>query len=577
MKKLLRILLILSMFAYLGVTAFAAETHEITSAAFPLYFDSDDMGMDVTLYFLDGVTDLPYIEVNDWLSLMDNFFDGPGTDINYSIETDGPVVTYTRHNSDSEARDNGATMVIDFDKNSIDFMDYNVFCLRGNAATLLDTVTMNLLNEAGEPVLLEKIDTGSFTRYGDELVFPLSDYGIDLIMQDGLYLIPLQTMSDIVMPNTTMGSFFFNGQCVIVSADISACSDLYYAAPTGDRSEALAEFGYSELCMMLDYFYGLKETHRIESFDRLFDDIGFKGLLLGPSAEQADKAIYRLTTDFLDDNHTDWHGFSYLAGPLDYSASGAARTKLFAYLERLNAAKAQFYPDGIPGYEEIGNTAYISFDTFMNLTRNGEDYYLVEDLQDFPDEDSIALIMRAHEQIYRENSPIENVVLDLSTNLGGSESAAAFTIAWFLGEAAISGTDNMTGAMGTTTYRADVNRDGVFDEKDTVADKNLFCLISPCSFSSGNLVPCVFKDSGKVTLLGRTSGGGACSILNVSTAWGTSFQISVNICASFLKNGAFYDVDRGADPDFVLPKPEQYYDRTELTDYINSICWNTNP
>ena len=471
MKKLLSILLILSMFASLGVTAFAAETHEITSAAFPLYFDSDDMGMDVTLYFLDGVTDLPYIEVNDWLSLMDNFFDGPGTDINYSIETDGPVVTYPRHNSDSEARDNGATMVIDFDKNSIDFMDYNVFCLRGNAATLLDTVTMNLLNEAGEPVLLEKVDTGSFTRYGDELIFPLSDYGIDLIMQDGLYLVPLQTMSDIVMPNTTMGSFFFNGQCVIVSADISACADLYYAAPTGDRSEALAEFGYNELCMMMDYFYGLKETHRIESFDRLFDDIGFKGPLTGPSAEQADKAIYRLTTDFLDDNHTDWHGFSYLAGPLDYSASGAARTKLFAYLERLNAAKAQFYPDGIPGYEEIGNTAYISFDTFMNLTRNGEDYYLVEDLQDFPAEDSIALIMRAHEQIYRENSPIENVVLDLSTNLGGSESAAVFTIAWFLGEAAISGTDNMTGAMGTTTYRADVNRDGVFDEKDTVADK----------------------------------------------------------------------------------------------------------
>ena len=571
MKKLLSILLILSMFASLGVTAFAAETHEITSAAFPLYFDSDDMGMDVTLYFLDGVTDLPYIEVNDWLSLMDNFFDGPGTDINYSIETDGPVVTYTRHNSDSEAKDNGATMVIDFDKNSIDFMDYNVFCLRGNAATLLDTVTMNLLNEAGEPVLLEKVDTGSFTRYGDELIFPLSDYGIDLIMQDGLYLVPLQTMSDIVMPNTTMGSFFFNGQCVIVSADISACADLYYAAPTGDRSEALAEFGYNELCMMMDYFYGLKETHRIESFDRLFDDIGFKGPLTGPSAEQADKAIYRLTTDFLDDNHTDWHGFSYLAGPLDYSASGAARTKLFAYLERLNAAKAQFYPDGIPGYEEIGNTAYISFDTFMNLTRNGEDYYLVEDLQDFPAEDSIALIMRAHEQIYRENSPIENVVLDLSTNLGGSESAAVFTIAWFLGEAAISGTDNMTGAMGTTTYRADVNRDGVFDEKDTVADKNLFCLISPCSFSSGNLVPCVFKDSGKVTLLGRTSGGGACSILNVSTAWGTSFQISVNICASFLKNGAFYDVDRGAEPDYVLTVPDSFYDRAALTDYLNSL------
>ena len=33
----------------------------------------------------------------------------------------------------------------------------------------------------------------------------------------------------------------------------------------------------------------------------------------------------------------------------------------------------------------------------------------------------------------------------------------------------------------------------------------------------------------------------------------------------------------GADPDFVLPTPEQYYDRAALTDYINSICWKTKP
>ena len=90
-------------------------------------------------------------------------------------------------------------------------------------------------------------------------------------------------------------------------------------------------------------------------------------------------------------------------------------------------------------------------------------------------------------------------------------------------------------------------------------------------------MPCEFKASGKVTLLGRTSGGGACTVLPASTAWGTSFQISSNNVSSFLKNGSFYDIDRGADPDFVLPTPEQYYDRAALTDYINSICWKTKP
>ena len=169
------------------------------------------------------------------------------------------------------------------------------------------------------------------------------------------------------------------------------------------------------------------------------------------------------------------------------------------------------------------------------------------------------------------------MVLDLSASLGGADDASAFVVPWFLGEGAPGKVDNMTGAMCTTTYRSDVNLDRVFDEKDTVADKNLFCLISPASFSNGNYVPCEFKASGKVTLLGRTSGGGACTVLPASTAWGTSFQISSNICSSFLKNGAFYDIDRGADPDFVLPTPEQYYDRAALTDYINSICWKTKP
>ena len=161
----------------------------------------------------------------------------------------------------------------------------------------------------------------------------------------------------------------------------------------------------------------------------------------------------------------------------------------------------------------------------------------------------------------------------MSANTGGMDNAAVAVISWFLGEAALSQTDNMTGAMCTSVYRADINRDRVFDEKDTVADKNLFCLVSPCSFSCGNLAACMFKESGKVTLLGRTSGGGSCSVMSVSSAWGTSFQISSNQRMSFLKNGSYYDVDRGADPDFVIPTPKQYYDRAALTDYINSLCW----
>ena len=547
MKKLLGLFLASAMLLSLNVPSFAAETHEITSSNYPAYIDNDNTGMEFTLYFKDGARDLPYIDADFFLEMLNVFLGNSSTGDTFTMEKEGPVLTITRTNSMISASGPVCTML------------------------RLPTPSYVYLYENGEPALLEKVDTGAFTRYGHALVFPLKDYGIDLITQDGLYLIPLQTISDLFLAPRNLGDFYFNGKAVIKSTNVQDCSDLYYAAPTGERSEALTKFGYGELCMMLDFFYGFKDTHNIESFDQLFHDVGFEESLKGSDVLEADLCINRLISDFLSDGHSGWHAYSYLAGKGDYKGTDAAKTKLFEHKTRQEDARAKFYPDSIPGYEEVGNTAYITFDHFVNLSPNGEDYYSVEDPAEFGDEDTIGLLIKAHAMINREDSPIENVVLDLSANTGGNDNAAVCVISWFLGDASLSQTDNMTGAMCTSVYKADINRDRQFDEKDTVSDKKLFCLISPCSFSCGNLVPCVFKESGKVTLLGRTSGGGSCSVLFSSSAWGTSFQISSNQRMSFLKNGSFYDVDRGAEPDYVLTSPESYYDRAALTDYINSL------
>ena len=129
----------------------------------------------------------------------------------------------------------------------------------------------------------------------------------------------------------------------------------------------------------------------------------------------------------------------------------------------------------------------------------------------------------------------------------------------------------MTGAASTATYRADINLDGVFDEKDTVRDKKLFCLIGPYSFSCGNLVPNVFRSSRRVTLIGKESGGGSCSVLPITTAYGTLFHISSPKRISYLKNGSYYNTDTGVEPDCVIVKPENFYNREALTEYINQL------
>jgi hypothetical protein len=85
------------------------------------------------------------------------------------------------------------------------------------------------------------------------------------------------------------------------------------------------------------------------------------------------------------------------------------------------------------------------------------------------------------------------------------------------------------------------------------------------------MVPCALKDSNKATLLGRTSGGGSCIVQFASSAWGTSFRISGPQRLSFLKNGSYYDIDLGTEPDYQISAPEKYYDRQALTDYINNL------
>ena len=84
-------------------------------------------------------------------------------------------------------------------------------------------------------------------------------------------------------------------------------------------------------------------------------------------------------------------------------------------------------------------------------------------------------------------------------------------------------------------------------------------------------MPAALKSSQKVTLLGRTSGGGSCVVQPMSTAYGTLFQISSSQRMSFLKNGSFYDIDQGVEPDYYINDVANFYDRQALTKFINSL------
>ena len=558
--------------APLKTAASKSGAHTIEKRTLGVYFGDMDASIDMDFYFMDGVDDMPWVELWDWVDFMvvlnNNYMDDKGYEL--SCELKGDEVIFER--------ENGFHMTVDFEKNSVAFDDYDGFLHRSADSALIDLLSDTGFNDAGEAALFQRVSGVSFDRYGDELLLDLAAYGIELITQGGNYYVPLQTLSDFLVSPVALSSLLYNTKAVFLAdreslgnldEGLTPLGEYYYSAEPRDRSAALAKYGYAELCLMLDNLYGLKEVHDIDNFSQLFWQVAFDDLLSGASAEEADLAMDIFIDFYLDDLHSHFSNWSWMTGAAGTEERyGMASQKISENIDIYGAARMRALGSDWPDYQEVGNTAYITFDSFESGFSGN--YYAALEGENLPD-DTIGLIIYAHNQIYRDDSPIENVVIDLSNNIGGDIDAAIFLMSWCLGEAPFSVKNTCTGALSTSKYRADVNLDRRFNSGDVLDDKKLFCLISPVSFSCGNLVPAAFKSSQRVTLLGRPSGGGSCSVLPMSTAWGTVFEISGNYRMSFLKNGSFYDIDRGVDPDFTIYDINHFYDREALTDYINNL------
>lgn len=570
---LLALMMIISTSVSFAEPEKAAEQIDVERKVVPAYFGSMEVDTELSICLLNHVDDLPWITAEDLRELLVLFYGVYNNDEKYELEVEteenGAVVKLRR--------ENGSFMEIDFDKDEIAFSDYDLFLHDSSESSQMDMLSGSGFSETGEPELFSRLTFGSFERAGAVIVLSLSDYSISLPFADGTGYIPLQLISDFILSPQFGTCAYYNKKALFFATSDSfgeegertPLGEYYYSAQPCERSSALAEYGYHELCLAMDCLYGLKEIHDIDSFDRILWEIGYDEDLKSPDAQTADDALADFINFYLDDLHSGFMDFSWMNAKKEANSySGPANSWYDMTLEEYSDIRKIYLGDPPAGYMEVGNTAYITFDEFDNDDWNI--YYEVPDTGVYP-EDTIGLMIYAHQQIYRKDSPIENVVFDLSCNGGGSVDAALFIISWILGDTSFCIKNTFTGAMSNLMYRADVNLDRKFDWGDVLTDKNLFCLVSPLSFSCGNLLPAIFKNFQKVTLIGRTTGGGSCTIMPLSTAWGSSFQISGFNRMSFFKNGSFYDIDQGIDPDIYLTHISTFYDREKLTEIINGL------
>ncbi|MCI2068603.1 MAG: S41 family peptidase [Bacilli bacterium] len=542
-------------------TQIAQESHD-----YPFYVNSPDNKKTINLTFFKGQKDIPYISLETLKDLLESTMADSGEKGFALSRTDsGQKVTFTRENK--------ASASFDFLNDNITFSNYDLFNALPCSKTALDIDSSDDLDANNQNIYLQRQNDKGFYRPGAEMVLDLKDYDLSIYYQGGKGYVPLALASDFFFA-TYMPTLSFNGESAFLfPGSMKEFSDIYYQVSPKAVSAELSAFSYHELCLTLDHLYGLKKQHGINNFDTVFSQNGFKTDFLGTDPIKQDIAYEKLAYAVLADFHSNFVANSPFAGKESTPSKQEGITTYgspsylnkFAAFTKVGMAQATAFPQGCPSYQVIGDTAYVTFNSFVGLS---QDYYLTAPNEEAAD--TFGICAYAHKQI-TNNSSIKNVVLDLSANTGGESRAALFTLAWFLGEASVSIQSAATGGVATTVYRADLNLDHVFDEKDTLEDKNLFCLISPMSFSSGNLVPSFFKNSGKVTLLGQNSGGGACNIQSLVTGTGTYLTISSQRVLSRVFNGSYYDIDQGVAPDYPIVNLNNFYDRTWLTNMIDSI------
>lgn len=561
------------------VAAELTAEHEITSKDVKLNWYKFEEPFDTTVYFIDGITEIPYFEIEDFVTIKNLMTD---------IEKRDSVIEECRKEGNQVilVRDNGSECIMDFEQSTIHFDNFDKFVQCGFSDALVSDVWRHETFEDGSPKYFTNARE-SVNRSGYPVTLSLADYDIQMICQDSKYFVPVQTMSDILL-NEMTDFIAYNGSNLYIYDDglnSSPYAMEFYSVPKGKRSEELATFTYNELAFVLDFNYGQKEAQNITDFRSYLRAIGLEEPLLSSEPLESHKALDTLTNQFLGGRHNFTVSYTYLADPSDeyldeIRVIKAANEKVeFNLTSTYMNAREQIYKggDAVPCYEEVGDTAILTFKGF-EFAPDDVDYYEAtvsgDKLGDcYHGINTIGLIQYAHAQITRPDSPIENVVIDLSNNAGGDVDAGIFFLAWIMGEAPVSLRDTATGAETTAYYMCDANFDGVFDKQDNLTDcgKKVYCLVSPCTFSCANFVPSVLKETQSAVILGRTSGGGTCSVMPLCTADGTVIGISGRDEICTVRNGSYYDVDKGVTPDFTFTNLESFYDRERLVDIIHNL------
>ena len=265
--------------------------------------------------FMDGKEDIPYIPLEFVTQILNGVYGSD--DENAADQYEFSEITEDTTEVTITNTKNSSKVVIDLTKHRCAFDNYDAFfqdseskIYRDLAATKNSDAILKITdfsNIAGQPIGLDWSTQDIELCLWNLLNEDTGEYEYTLA-------IPLQTFNDIFL-SCLGSSVIYNGKYAYWTHNLSGdvLTDYYETSPwkdaNGKRSEALAEFCYNELCMNLDFNYGLKEIHGIEKFedfDNYFYSVGLSGKLSSTDASEFATAVKDLCEFYFGDGHSNY-------------------------------------------------------------------------------------------------------------------------------------------------------------------------------------------------------------------------------------------------------------------------------
>ena len=529
-----------------------------------------------TIYFMNDTGDVPYVKFNDFYNS------------HYGLYWNSLNATQTKVGNDLYQYHCGlGDLFINPTLNTIYTDSANSFRtalavnVANNTTFIANGIETNYisLNSKTKQV----VERGAFS-------FDLGRYGIDIILYDETIYVPLQTFIDIFINNNGL-SFAYNGKNLYdvsdfgntLTGDVSDANSLeyefYHDSPwyqQSTRETKLAQYTYNEFCFSMDNFYGLKEFRGITSFKDYFATNGYETDLKSTNSATYELAMARFVGAWMFEGHAGYtrvspyqQNNSTVASTYSTARQSNPRYSLFTTQSALtqlrnNAGK------GV-GVSYSGSTAIITFDSFMKGRYWGTYTPDQFNYATWHKYDTEMFFHKAFDEI-GTHSGISNVVIDITLNGGGMLDAIPWLEAYLTDDPFTLIRTKTTGEISEVHFTVDLDRNGTKGEAtDTYKNRyNFFLMTSNFSFSCGNAFPTFVKAGNMATIIGETSGGGACAVGAIATASGTVLRSSSIFQMGYFVNNEFVLNENGIEPDYSFSR-NNFYNDAAINSFVNGL------